>query len=144
MLCGATVGVRLPTDLAYRAVWQFVLLPLYFILCYCIECLSSQNSVFNRYMTRKGQDARDLVRESLDEPLATTADRCPLMLIITPVCHSVNRRGGVYPSMHWADTPWKTPWADTPQADIPPPDGYCRGEYTSYWNAFLFLNNIND
>ena len=105
----ATVGVRLPTDLAYRAVWQFVLLPLYFILCYCIECLSSQNSIFNRYMTRKGQDVRDLVRESLDEPLATTADRCPLMLIITPVCHSVNRRGGCIPACTGQTPPGRPP-----------------------------------
>ena len=25
------------------------------------------------------------------------------------------------------------------EADLPPPDGYCCGWYTSYWNAFLFL-----
>ena len=30
---------------------------------------------------------------------------------------------GVYPSMHWGR---------------PPADGYCRGQYASYWNAFLF------
>ena len=23
-----------------------------------------------------------------------------------------------------------------------PPDGYCCGRYVSYWNAFLFLNNL--
>ena len=51
---------------------------------------------------------------------------------------------------HWTDTPhWQTaPWADSPQADTPgqtppspPPkaDGYCRGRYASYWNAFLFF-----
>ena len=32
---------------------------------------------------------------------------------------------GVYPSMHWGRPP--------------PPNGYCCGQYTSYWNAFLFL-----
>ena len=51
--------------------------------------------------------------------------------------------GGVYPSMHSADTPW----ADTPQAQCmlgytnlpPPPRGHCSGRYASYWNAFLFI-----
>ena len=34
-------------------------------------------------------------------------------------------------------TPGQTPypWADTP----PPADGYCSGQYASYWNAFLFV-----
>ena len=34
--------------------------------------------------------------------------------------------------------PWAAiPWAATPWADIPPADGYCCGQYASYWNAFL-------
>ena len=32
--------------------------------------------------------------------------------------------GSVYPSMHWGRPP--------------PVDGYCHGQYASYWNAFLF------
>ena len=34
---------------------------------------------------------------------------------------------------------WHPPWADSTQADTPPADGYCSGQYASYWNAFLFL-----
>ena len=76
--------------------------------------------------------------------------------IFTPVCHSVHRRGvclsacwdthsplGQTPPS-WADTPWQTPpdrhtpWADTRLGRHPPPaDGYCSGQYTSCWNAFL-------
>ena len=42
--------------------------------------------------------------------------------VFTHVCHSVHRGGclpgvGVYPSMHWADTPRQTP----SMADTPPP-----------------------
>ena len=38
------------------------------------------------------------------------------------VSRSTPRRG-VYPNMHWGR---------------PPPNGYCCGQYASYWNAFLF------
>ena len=37
-----------------------------------------------------------------------------------------------YPSMHWGIHP-------SGQADTPPPDGNCSGQYGSYWNAFLFI-----
>ena len=34
---------------------------------------------------------------------------------------------------------WQTlTWADTPQADTPQRDDHWNGQYTSYWNAFLF------
>ena len=45
-----------------------------------------------------------------------------------------------------ADTP---PWADTPPGrhlpgqTLPPPNGYCCGWYTSYWNAFLFHTRLS-
>ena len=46
------------------------------------------------------------------------------------VKNSVHRRGVV--SGRDPPSPGKrSPWADTP------PDGYCSGRYTSYWNAFL-------
>ena len=61
--------------------------------------------------------------------------------VFTPVCHSVLRRGDVYPSACW-DTP---PWADTPGqtppgrhssgqtppwVDTPPADTHRRQTYT--------------
>ena len=37
--------------------------------------------------------------------------------------------GGEYPSIHWGRPP-------------PPADGYCCGQYASYWNAFLLVTEI--
>ena len=43
--------------------------------------------------------------------------------------------GGLYPSMHWADTPWQTPpwvdtpWANPPLADTPPLGRHCLGRH---------------
>ena len=74
-------------------------------------------------------------------------------------CLSFCPRGGsvpVHAGIHHpgrhprADT---TPWADNPPALVhsgihPLPNacwdthGYCCGRYTSYWNAFLFYNNV--
>ena len=65
------------------------------------------------------------------------------------------RKRSVYTCHPWADTRRaESPWANTsppPPADTPlgrhllgrhppppPADGYCSGQYTSYWNAFLF------
>ena len=40
-----------------------------------------------------------------------------------------------------ADTPpgADTPWEQNPPRSRHPKDGYCWGQYASYWNAFLFL-----
>ena len=67
-------------------------------------------------------------------------------------------QGGMYPSMHWADTPpprahtplpGHTPsWVDTPpgrhplhsacwDTRPPPRRGHCSGRYASYWDALL-------
>ena len=56
--------------------------------------------------------------------------------VFTPVCHSVHRRGDVYPSACWDTPPWAdTPrqtllWADTPWVDTPPADTHRRQTYT--------------
>ena len=54
--------------------------------------------------------------------------------VFTRVCHSVHRGEGVRvdtsPGSHH---PAVTPRTDT----YPPADGYCRGRYASYWNAFF-------
>ena len=89
--------------------------------------------------------------------------------VFIPVCHSVQRGGGVCLNACWDTTPLGAdpppppldqapPGADTPRpgspqtrhppgagippgADTPPyqADGYCCGRYASYWNAFLSL-----
>ena len=52
------------------------------------------------------------------------------------------------PPPPWADTlPWQTPPGQTSpgrhppgQTPFPHTDGYCNGQYASYWNAFLFCS----
>ena len=77
--------------------------------------------------------------------------------VFTSVCQGFcPRRKGVYPSMHWADTPAQTPPSPVhagihtppPSAywDIPnprPPDRNCSGRYASYWNACLVYFKIS-
>ena len=67
--------------------------------------------------------------------------------MFTPVCHSVHREGCLVlggsgprgvpgPGGTWAGGvpgPRGVPGGD-------PPDGYCCGQYASYWNAFLLVN----
>ena len=81
--------------------------------------------------------------------------------VFTPVCQSFCSRGlgveGCLPQCMLGYTPSHTPprqtppWADTPWTYTPPGRhlprqtplvGYCTGRYASYWNAFLFLNNV--
>ena len=35
-----------------------------------------------------------------------------------------------------------TPASRPPRAGTPPADGYCCGQYASYWNAFLYITSI--
>ena len=58
--------------------------------------------------------------------------------VFTPVCHSIHGGGGglsgsVHAGIH-------------PPGNPTPADGYCSGQYASYWNAFLFSlppNSVN-
>ena len=82
-------------------------------------------------------------------------------LLFTPVCLSMGESASVHAGMPppqkqttppgadppgadppEADPPWsRPPWSrpKPPRADTPPPmgHGYCCGQYSSYWNAFL-------
>ena len=77
--------------------------------------------------------------------------------VFTGVCLSTRGAGGVCLSVCWDTTPspgnrhppleQTPPRADTPLQSRHPPeqtppspakDGHCCGQYTSYWNAFLF------
>ena len=83
--------------------------------------------------------------------------------IFTPVCHSVHGGGGCYPNMHCrcypsmpcrgctipaciaGGIPLYLAWGSAlggGLVETPPPDGYCCGQYASYWNAFLFRYNF--
>ena len=88
--------------------------------------------------------------------------------IFTSVCQEFCPWGGVCLSACWDTPPGQTPSrADTPLGQtLPPPDrlpgqtppgkpprqtplgrhppadGYCSARYASYWNAFLFCNNV--
>ena len=73
-------------------------------------------------------------RQPPNTPRQTPLDRYP-----TPGRHPPGQTQPPRADPQWADTP---PWANSTLA-VPlwqtssPPDGYCCGWYTSYWNAFL-------
>ena len=55
--------------------------------------------------------------------------------------------GGVHPLGRHPHPLGRHPRADTPEqtppGQTPPRDGYCSGQYASYWNAFLFFIDIS-
>ena len=64
------------------------------------------------------------------------------MFLHLSVSHSVHRGGGV--PLRQTPPRQTHPLGNTPLGRYPPPpDGHCRGRYTSYWNAFLCKHVIS-
>ena len=60
--------------------------------------------------------------------------------VFTPVCLSTGGGACLPQCMLGYHPPEQTPRDQTP----PTADGYCCGRYASYWNAFLFLNILDN
>ena len=55
-------------------------------------------------------------------------------------------RGGLSPGPHPGGSPGPHPGGNISQHALrhtPPADGYCRGRYASYWNAFLLVDLVS-